>query len=148
MKLSELLGAELKSPEIIETLQLHDVDVAYDFDRLSEGQPDVYWAPFRNEGLLFKFGQEQRLQTIFVYVQSAEGYVPCDLSKYGVDSFMSVEDAASFAKKEGREATSRDLRPDGPHWIRINFGDHSVHYQFGNAGLTRITFMIAEVVPG
>jgi hypothetical protein len=148
MELARLLGAELKSPEIVETLELHDVEVAYDFDGLSEGQADVYWAPLRTEGLLFKFGQEQRLQTIFVYVQSAEGYAPCDLTKYGVESFMSIDDAASFAAKEGLEATSRDLGPDGPHWIRIDFGDYSVHYEFGGAGLTRITLMIAEVVPG
>ena len=148
MNLAELLGAELKSPEIIEMLELHDADVAYDFDRLSEGQSDVYWAPLRNEGLLFKFDEEQRLQTIFVYVQSAEGYDPCNLSKYGVDSFTSVDAAASFAKTGGLTSTSRDLGPDGPHWIRIDFGGYSVHYEFGNAELTRITFMISHAVPG
>lgn len=148
MNLVELLGSELKSPEIIELLELHDVDVAYDFDRLSEGQQDVYWAPLKNDGLLLKFGQEQRLRTIFVYVKSAEGYDPCDLSKYDVESFMSVDDAASFAKREGRPATSRDLGPDGPHWIRIDFGDYSVHYEFSEAELTRITLMVASAVPG
>ena len=147
MKLVELLGAGLKDPNIVEMLELHDIDVVYDFDRLYEGQPDVYWAALRSEGLLFKFGHEQSLQTIFVYVHGADGYTPCDLTRYEVDDFVSIEDAKHFAKNEGLRVNSRDLRPNGPHWIRIDFGDYSVHYEFGDADLTRITLMIAEVVP-
>ncbi len=148
MNLVELLRADLKSPTIIDLLELHEVDVVYDFDRLFEGQQDAYWASIHEEGLLFKFSEAQTLQTVFVYIRPTERFSPCDPSKYGVGSFDSVDEAESFAKDRGLQTTSRDLRPDGPNWILIDFGSYSAHYQYSDSGLTLITLMVAEVVPG
>ncbi|MDJ0941640.1 MAG: hypothetical protein QNJ00_17885 [Woeseiaceae bacterium] len=148
MKLSSLLGSHLKDPAIVEILEHYEADVVYDFDRLVEGQPDVYWAACRPGGFLLKFDEDQVLTTVFLYVRGDDEYSPCSpVDCFGVQGFDSVEDAGFFAKKKGLDAVSRHLGPNGPKWIRIDMGDYSAHYEFGDAGLDMVTLMLARAVP-
>jgi hypothetical protein len=57
MEFLPLLGKHLKDDEVIEVLEWANMEVVYDFDRLHENTPDVYWASATAEGFQFRFDE-------------------------------------------------------------------------------------------
>src|SRR5688500_9247368 len=60
------IGMQLKSEEMIELLEAHDLAVHYHFDRLDEGQEDSYTVECEELSLELHFDAAQRCTTIFV----------------------------------------------------------------------------------
>lgn len=148
MNLKPLLGLELKDAAIIELLQVYDVDVIYSFDRLFENQADEYWASAKSEGLEFRFDENQRLATLFVYVRGNDEYSPRDISDSDIEIFNTPAEVIEFVNKHDLSHATNLSKPNIPHWVRIDYPDISVHYGFGKTDLGRITLMLPSSVPG
>lgn len=148
MKLKPILGLQLKDPQIVELLGAFDIDVVYSFDRLFENQPDRYIATAFSEGLEFQFDEQQRLVTIFVYLRGNSDFNPHDRSDLDLELFSTIEDAREFVTKNELPHKLNTQNPKLPVWLRIDYPDCSVHYQFGAEGLGMITLMDPKVVPG
>ena len=148
MKLKPLLGLQLKDPQIVELLDVFDVDVVYSFDRDFENQPDRYSASAFSEGLELQFDERQRLVTIFVYVRGYGDFKPHDCLGLDLERFSTIEDACEFVTKNDLPHKLNIQNPKVPVWIRIDYPDCSVHYQFGAEGLGMITLMDPKTVPG
>jgi hypothetical protein len=141
MKLLPFLGKTLKSDEVIDLLEVHGVEVTYDFDRSHENMPDIYWAAARDLGLLFRFDESQVLGTIFIYLENKDGFKPADLRESDLQLFHTKKAVRDYAVvnripiKEGQGnflGTKHD-------WIRFDFPDYSIHYDFGDGPLKQIT---------
>ncbi len=136
-----LLGCSLKSPEIIDFLELHDAEVSYDFDRLNEGQPDAYHAKVPAAGVQLRFDEHQYLRCIFLYTVQSEGMSPADLSATDVRQFQSPDEARSFADtnhiavSEGSAEFLGEMRI----WIRLEWEAHTIHYEFRGESLALVT---------
>lgn len=132
MKYIDLLGKQLKSDDVIDVLERDDLDVIYDFDRLHENQPDVYWVASKAEGVQMRFSEDQTLDTLFFYIQSDEGFSPCDAESLGVPVFDSRDSARSYAAQSGFPVSEGEVNFLGVYrkWIKIDFGSHLLHSEF------------------
>lgn len=148
MNLIPLIGLGLKEPQIVEILDHFKVDVIYDFDRLFENQPDVYWAHLYSEGLLFRFNARQHLDTIFIYLKPTTEFAAHSYEESGIQIFSSLEEAREFAESKGAEFTTSSGKEGIPVWIRIAHPTCFVHYQFGSEGLSMVTIMSLQSAPG
>jgi hypothetical protein len=143
MKMLPLLGKALKDDDIMELLEMMDVAVVYDFDRLHENLPDVYWAKATAHGITMRFDQEQRLDVVFIYLKAIEGQTPIERSELeDVVPFGSVAEVEAYAG-ERHIAWSKGLRPAGwsppGDWIRLERERYRVHYDFREGELYVIT---------
>jgi hypothetical protein len=146
MNLSGLLGLKIKDEEMIDVLESYVINkVEYDFDRLQENQPDVYWARAEREGFLLRFNTEQICDVVYCYIQASEGFSPVDAGLVGVTIFNTYEDAEQSCKSNGQSYTVA-----GPtraqEWLRVDSGPFKVHYQFKDGALFRIT--LSSEAPG
>ena len=148
MELIPLLRRNLKDPEIIEILDRFDIDVIYSFDRDFENQPDSYWAESPEYGFAFRFDENQRLTTIFVHSQPAEGFNKFPFESPGIEIFERFDDAKAFVEERGLQHSLNSGEPGIPQWLRLEHRTHFVHYQFNDAGLSRVTLMLPETAPG
>ena len=146
--LRPLLGQQLKDPGIIELLELFDADVIYSFDRVFEGQPDRYYASIAAEGLEFRFDENQRLATIFVYVQGNDIFSARDLTSSDIAVFGDANEVIEFAQKNGLPYKANLDNPNVPTWVRVDEPKLSIHYQFGADNLGMVTLMLPSAVPG
>lgn len=147
MELISLIGINLKDPIMIDLLELHEVPVIYDLDRFFENQPDKYWAQFKSEGLEFRFGADQCLDTIFVYIQPKG-----DITAYSCDSvdfrkFVDRDEAHTFTTTNGLAYREGIYAPDGINWFRVEYPAYFIHYQFGTDGLNLVTIMSRRIAP-
>jgi hypothetical protein len=142
--LSKLLGRELKSDEIIEVLDALDLHVIYNFDRLSEGTDDCYCVSANSAGFELVFGPQQVLRTIFCYALPRDGFSPVDPSIVGVPFYSSVEAAqrgfaaASVPALAGTVDLSFLDGAPTVHWVKGQFRQYSVHYQFNASGVLEL----------
>ena len=144
MKFLSLIGKHLKDDDIIELLEDFDAVVVYDFDRLHENMPDVYWASCEKQGIEMRFDANQVLDTIFIYLVSKDGFEPIepadieDIVLFDSDSAVESHCAAGGVEcKKGR--------PDARKvWARIDGPDNLIHYEFIEGVLSRVTVMVRE----
>ena len=143
MNLFSLLNLALKSDEVIELIEHYEVSVVYDFDRLNENTPDVYWASSRQAGFELRFDERQVLNTIFMYVLPRGSFSPIDPGIAGVPFYRTfVEANTAF---QGNNIPFRKSAEDCV-WIKGDFGTHQVHYEFNSEGvLSLVTVMAADV---
>lgn len=141
MQFLALLGAPLKSRAIIELLEHWDIEVAYAFDRHSEGLPDEYQASSRDGGFQLLFDESQTLTTIFLHASSDSDFTPVDLPAQQLPDFHSMDEARAFAVKIGIEFTegTADFVGEARTWIRLEWPSHSVHYEFREGALRLVT---------
>jgi len=129
----------LKSDEIVEILDHFKLDVIYEFDRSHENLEDIYWASAREAGFQLRFDAEQRLDTIFLYVEPRDGFRPVRRELVNVPFYSSFREAESEFTEE---SIPFERSPVAPRWIKGNFGGHKVHYEFGTSGqLLLVTVM-------
>lgn len=133
----DLLGKQLKDDRILELLECNEVDVIYEFDRTHEGLSDIYWAPSKNEGYLFRFDCNQKLDTIFLYMISHEGYSPIAHDIIDVPIYNSFIEAKTEFENENLVFTQGELISS--RWIKIKRDSYSIHYDFKNDVPRRIT---------
>ena len=74
MNFLEAIGAPLKSEAVIELLEHYDLDVIYEFDRLHENTPDIYTASSPDGGFELRFGANQQLEAVFLYLSARDGF--------------------------------------------------------------------------
>ena len=141
MQLLPLLGKQLRDDEVIDILDHWKADVIYDFDRLHEGQPDVYWAGSKQEGIQLRFDAAQTLNNIFIYIQPDEGFAAFVQKDSDVPIFRTAAEVQAFGEAQRLQITKgqADFLGVKRDWIRLGFGAHSVHYEFRAGNLARIT---------
>ena len=142
MSLLSLLDLALKSDEVIDILEHYEVSVVYDFDRLHENSPDVYWASSHEAGFELRFNERQVLGTIFLYVQPRDHFSSIEPILAGVPFYRSFAEAkAAFQSASAPFHTPAN----GEGWIKGDRGDHTVHYEFNREGeLSLVTVMAAD----
>ncbi len=140
MNLFVLLNLCLKSDEVIEILEHYDAKVIYDFDRLRENTPDVYWVSVPEAGFDFRFNEKQVLDTIFMYVLPTNGRVPVDPRYAGLPFYRTFSEARSAF-----QSSSVPFRTEtgGEGWIKGEFAAHAVHYEFNQEEELRLVTVMA-----
>lgn len=142
MKLLSLLELALKSDEVIEVLEHYQISVVYDFDRLHENTPDVYWASSPQAGFELRFNEKQVLDTIFMYALPRGRFSHIEPNTTGLPFFRTFGEA-STAFQEGGIPFRTSAKGDG--WIKGHFGTHQIHYEFNSEGaLSLVTLMAAD----
>lgn len=142
MNLFSLLGLALKSDEVIELIEDEQVNVVYDFDRLHENAPDVYWASSPQAGFELEFDARQVLRTIFMYALPRGRFSAISPSIAGVPFYQTFAVAsAGFQDHSIPFRTSAE----GQGWIKGDFGTYQLHYEFdGEGALSLVTVMAAN----
>lgn len=142
MSLFSLLHLALKSDEIVDLLELHEIKVDYDFDRINEGIPDIYWASSQEMGFELRFNENQVLVTIFMYILPRNGFKSIEPSDAGVPIYRNFPEAKAAFQANAVAFTKSKT---GEGWIKGDFGRHAVHYEFNQAGaLSLVTVMAAD----
>jgi len=139
MRLASYLGENLKSDSVIEVLEHFDMEVVYDFDRLHENTPDAYSSAAESAGFEFRFDDRQVLCTIWCYIRPYSGVSAIDQDVIGASCFRDFAEAKSHAAKTG---TKTSQSKDGAGWIRFEYDNVWIHYQFSEGELTRVTLML------
>ncbi|MCM2373728.1 hypothetical protein [Aporhodopirellula aestuarii] len=143
MEFLPLLKSHLKSDVMLDLLETWDAQVVYEYDRTHENMPDEYWASIHGEGVCFKFNEDQILDCIFLHLTDTDGFTPIDLSSTDIPQFESLADAAAYANKSKLRVSSGQGELFGQlrDWIRLEYDDHWIHYEFrdGNLGLVTLT---------
>lgn len=142
MKFTQLLGKFMKDDEVIEVLEHYDMSVVYDFDRTHENMDDVYWAAAKEIGFQFRFEKDQKLTTVFFYITAREGFSPIDRALLDVPIFASFDEAQKTGVAQGLPYKASPGEPGSKTykwWIKLDFGAHTVHYQFKDGKLVAVT---------
>lgn len=138
MKFLSLLGQHLKSDGVIEVLEHFGMPVVYEFDRLHEGTADLYWSDAKAKGFQLRFDEQQRLDTIFLYVMPRHGFSAVDLSNSDVEMHATLDDAHQRVKQ-----TAHAVKV-GDGYVKALFGDKWVHYEYRDGCLSLITLMLEK----
>ena len=122
-------------------METYDIEVIYDFDRTHENMPDQYWATAHELGMQLRFDEHQVLKTIFLSVTQDGDFTPADLRQSDVRLFESKQEVRSFAAESGITTTEGETEFFGTKhdWIKLEYSDHSVHYDFGGGPLKKVT---------
>ena len=143
MKLANLLERQLKDDDVVELLELFDIKVKYEMDRLHENTPDSYSAESKKAGFSMRFDADQRLKTIWCYIQPAHKFFKAiDPDRIGVPVYATLAEATQAAQDAGLPYTlpkSADYS-----WIRIEDPDRSRHYEYQQGKLSVVTIMAPE----
>lgn len=141
MKFLPLLGKKLKDDDVIEILEGLNMDVIYEFDRLHEGQPDIYWAASKPEGFQFRFDEAQRLDVVFLHITPSDGYAAISQRDSDIPFFSSTQEVETFGEAQHLrvEKGSADFLGISRKWARLGFVSHSIHYEFHAGTLALVT---------
>lgn len=142
MNFPDLVGAHLKSDEIIEILEQYELDVIFDFDRLHEGVPDAYHSSAYAQGFELLFDEHQNLQTVFLYVQPRHGFDAFPADSMVVPTYTNIQEAKAGFEASGTEYienTAQIPNQPGLCWIKGDFGSYTVHYEVRDDMLEMVT---------
>jgi hypothetical protein len=141
MYLLPLLGKSLKDDDVINVLDDMEMDVIYDFDRLHEGQPDKYWAAAQEAGIQFRFDEAQTLDTIFLYIAPDQGFAACAQGQTDIPVLTTAAEVQSFGESHRLQVSKgrADFLGVISDWIRLGLDSYSVHYEFREGSLARVT---------
>ena len=143
MKFLPLLGKRLKDDEVLDILESLDMHVIYEFDRLHEGQPDVYWTAAKQEGFQLRFDEAQRLGAIFLHITPSDGFGPISQQDCDIPFFATKQEVESFDEAQLLQVTkgSAGFLGISREWVRLEFASHSIHYEYhaGNFALVTIS---------
>lgn len=131
------IGMHLKSDEVVDLLELHDLRVEYHFDRLHEGEPDSYTVESEELSLALRFDSGQRCTTIFI--QDPQAAIA-----QGLVSFPDVRSPADIIAY-GKANAVAVVR--GPSWLRCDGAERCIHYEFEGETLKMVTLMSPDVAP-
>ena len=141
MKYLPFLGISLKSSDFIEFIEINDLEVTYNFDKINEGTPDEYWCKSKELGVSFKFNQHQVLEVVFIYLGGQEGFSVANTENSDISLFSSKPEIRKHAQENGinfKEGNA-DFLGVNHDWIKLLNQNQSVHYQFNDGSLTRVT---------
>lgn len=137
----DLLGRALKDPVVIDVLEADDLEVIYDFDRLSENQPDQYWVASTAEGVQMRFNADQVLDVLFFYLEPDGNFAACNPKTMGIPVFSSLDEATHHAEVSNLPFEKGEVDFLGVYreWIKIDRGAYLHHSEFRGAHLHQIT---------
>ena len=135
MEFLPLIDLQLKSEEIIDVLERHDMEVVYQFDRDFEGADDEYQSSSASGGFEFVFDATQRLATVFLYIRPRGEFAAIDVASIDVPVYPCI-DAARDAFENGGDAIRQ-----GDGWIKAFVAGVWRHYEFDDGELSLITLM-------
>jgi hypothetical protein len=147
--LLNLLGCHLKDDDVIEVLEHFDIRVVYEFDRTHENIDDEYWAAAAAAGFQLRFDQDQKLTTIFHYIQPAEGFSSFDSGSLGVPLYTKFADAEREFLASGRRYVQSKGESGSPwfqRWIKADHDAFTAHYEFDDDGMCRLVTIGAKNV--
>ncbi|MFV8784018.1 hypothetical protein ACNKU7_16480 [Microbulbifer sp. SA54] len=141
MNLSNFLNSTLKSDELIEFFEVHDVEVIYSYDRLHEGMEDQYFGSIAELGIQFVFNNQQALKAIFVHAQNNGEFQAANLPELGVMSFEEKTSVVAYALDNGINYSegAANFLGKSLEWAKFEFSNHSVHYEFNDGVLALVT---------
>ena len=137
-----LLGKQLKDDEVIGILEGLDMEVIYEFDRLHENMPDIYWATSKSKGFQFRFDDSQRLEVVFLHITPDDGFTAvsqddCDVPFFGSKQRGGIRQAQHLQVTKG----SADFLGVHRDWLRLSFATHSINYTFQRGSLATVTII-------
>lgn len=143
MKFLPLLGKKLKDDEVVEILEDLDMKVIYDFDRLHENMPDIYWATSKPKGFQFRFDDAQRLEAVFLHVMPEDDIAAVSPHDCDVPFFGSKQDLEAFGEAQHLRVTkgSADVLGRNRDWVLLEFASHSIHYEFREGSLALVSIL-------
>jgi hypothetical protein len=147
--LIEYIGLGLKTDEVIELLEQHDMEVIYRFDRLHENSPDEYSSAAPAAGFELSFDENQVLTTIFCHVKERHGFVSVDPALVGVAFFQSPTAARAAGERDGVKCLFKDgVRFMGRtlSWVSFEMERRKLHYEYEQDGLALITLSRPQAV--
>lgn len=141
MNYLDLLNKALKSSHVLDLLETYDMEVIYEFDRLRENIPDKYLSKSSELGLEIVFDENQILKTIFIHVEKQNGFEPANLEGSDIHPFSTKQDIVRFAQENGFKFSvgATECRGTQMNWIRLEFQNFSIHYEFRPHTLALIT---------
>ncbi len=147
MKYTEVLGTKLKSDFLIDLFETYDVDVAYIYDRNYEDMDDEYRASIPDMGLEFLFNKEQVLIALFMNQADHNGHNPFMGSDPRNPDLNTAQEAVAYAKNSGIEFHYQEEQKDSffgviPEWVKFNFKEYFIHYQFNNTEVSTVTLQL------
>ena len=132
----------MKDDDVLELLELHDIKVKYEMDRLHENIPDSYTAQAKKLGFEMQFDENQRLKTIWCHIEPVHKFKAIDPERIGVPIHATLAEATRAAQDAGlpyKLPTSPDYQ-----WIRIEDPGRSRHYEYKYGKLSMVTIMAPE----
>ncbi|WP_226667428.1 hypothetical protein [Microbulbifer aggregans] len=141
MNLSHFLNSALKSDELIELFEAHDVEVVYSYDRLHQGMEDQYFGSMSKLGLQFVFNCQQVLKAIFVYAHKNGEFQAANLPELGITSFSEKASVVAYAQENSINYTegAANFLGKSLEWAKFEFSNHSVHYEYKDGALALVT---------
>jgi len=147
MNYTDILGESLKSEFLFDLFETYDVDVIYEYDRTFENTEDEYSAKIPEMGLGFIFDASLRLTTLFMKIVKHSGYNPFEGDDPRKVSLSSGPEAMRYAKEKSIDALHQEAKTDSifgeiPEWVKFNFKNYSIHYQFSDGGVDLVTLQL------
>jgi hypothetical protein len=141
MKHLELIGEELKSDVLNDLFETYEVDVVYRYDRTNENMPDEYVAELPELGLEFLFDSQQKLTALFIENMQTSGFNPFEDDDENLPRFLSKGDAIAYAERHGVQLSEgrTDFLGTVRDWVRFEHEHYSVHYEFVDSELRKLT---------
>ncbi len=123
------------------------MDVKYIYDRTHEGMDDEYWAEIPEMGLGFLFDKSQCLITMIMTKIDHNGFNPFSGSDPRDVQFRSGVEAMEYAKERSIDAFHQEVTTDSffgeiPEWVKFNFESFSIHYQFEDGVVDKVTLQV------
>ena len=139
MKYLDLLGMHLKNDVLCDLFETYDVQVKYEYDRLHEGLASEYWAEIPVLGLNFHFNEDQLFSTLYIRPVDIQTFDPFEDDT--LMKFDSKADAMHYATSHGIQTTEGkvDFMGELSDWIRFEFDNYSIHYEYVQSKLNLIT---------
>jgi hypothetical protein len=145
MQILPLLHKSLKDDAILEILEWGDGYVIYDFDLSHENRPDVYYAHCKKRGICMSFNEDQKLDTIFLYILGVEGYTALDLAEVeDITFFHRFSDAEQYSKSDSLKFKTGSVPEKKTKWLRIEWEAYHIHYEFREQELRLVTIMASK----
>jgi len=144
MNVMPLIGAQLKSDDIIDFLEHWEAVVVYDFDRLHENTPDCYRVTLPSAGMELLFDANQILETLFLRLVSTDDFTPFDIANSDVAFWKSTDEARQYAALNNLTSTEGSTVFLGVQrdWIKLNHGAYTSHYEFVGSKLSMVTLAL------
>lgn len=144
MNVIPLIGAHLRSDDIIDLLEQWEAVVVYDFDRLHENTPDCYRVAMPSAGMELLFDANQILETLFLRLVSTDDSTPFDITNSDVAFWNSPDEARQYAALNNQTSTEGTAVFLGIQhdWIKLNHGAYTSHYEYVGGKLNMVTLAL------
>lgn len=146
MKYLNLLGVDLKNDFLCDLFETYDVQVIYEYNRTHENLPDEYRAEIPALGLQFVFDERRIFKTLFMKQFAISIFNPFDEDDERLLKSGSKAEALQYTRDNGMPYSEgkADFMGEERDWVRLEYEGYSVHYEYVNFLLRRITIQAGD----